>query len=80
MKRITIRELHMRTGSWIREAAREEQIIVTDRGEPVAVVKAYTDAETVRSFAERRESEAFLRLPNIDLDSTRYLSDDRDRS
>lgn len=80
MKRITIRELHMRTGSWVREAAREDPIIVTDRGEPIAVVKAYSRSDTARSFADRRESDAFGRLPKINLDSTAYLSEDRDRS
>jgi prevent-host-death family protein len=80
MKRITIRQLHMKTGDWIREAAGENQIIVTDRGKPVAVVKAYSESDAARTFAQRRESDAFRSLPRINTDSTRYVSEDRDRS
>lgn len=80
MKRITIRELHMRTGKWIREAAREDEIIVTDRGDPIAVVRPYSALDSARSFAQRRESDAFRKLPKTDSDTSRYLSEDRDRS
>ncbi len=38
MTTISIRELHQKTGKWVRQAA-DEDIVVTDRGKPVATLK-----------------------------------------
>jgi prevent-host-death family protein len=38
MKTISIRELHNKTGAWVRRADEEQEIIVTDRGRAVAVL------------------------------------------
>jgi prevent-host-death family protein len=35
MKTISLRELHNKTGKWIRRVQEEEEIIVTDRGVPL---------------------------------------------
>lgn len=35
---ITIKELHARTGEWVRKAGEKGEITVTDRGHPVAVI------------------------------------------
>ena len=35
MKTISIRELHARTGKWVRQAAGQDQILVADNGRPV---------------------------------------------
>lgn len=39
MKTISIRELHNKTGDWVRSVKREKQVIVTDRGEAIAVLQ-----------------------------------------
>ena len=49
MKTISIRELHEKTGEWVRAAAAHEQIIVTDSGKPVAVLISHGEYERLRS-------------------------------
>lgn len=36
---ITIKELHSRTGDWVRRAGESGEITVTDRGHPIAVIR-----------------------------------------
>jgi antitoxin (DNA-binding transcriptional repressor) of toxin-antitoxin stability system len=75
VKTITIRELHTRTGRHVRAAARQP-IIVTDRGEIVAVLQGASAANLPgRPFPKRDRST----LPVVDADSGRLISDDRDR-
>ena len=38
MKRISIRELHDATGKWVRESARVGELVVTERGRPIATI------------------------------------------
>src|SRR5205085_1606603 len=38
MKTISIRQLHEKTGEWVRKAERHGEIIITDRGEPIAKI------------------------------------------
>ena len=35
MREISIRELHDKTGKWVREAARVGELVVTERGRPI---------------------------------------------
>lgn len=44
MKSISLRELHERTGAWVRKAAELGAIIVTERGKPLARLEAVSDA------------------------------------
>ncbi len=39
MTTITIKELHARTGEWVRKAGQTGDITVTDRGHPIAVIQ-----------------------------------------
>ena len=39
MTTITIKELHARTGEWVRKAGQTGEITVTDRGHPIAVIQ-----------------------------------------
>lgn len=74
MKTVSIRELHTRTGHYVRRAAREP-ITVTDRGEAIAILQATTAAQlSGKSFPKRDRS----RLPAVPLDSTAMISADRD--
>ncbi len=81
MKSISIRELHTRTGHYVRRAA-TEPIVVTDRGETVARLVPISEPAGV-TFAERRLRPAFKRFLATPLrsgtDSTQIVSEDRDR-
>jgi hypothetical protein len=74
MKTVSIKKLHETTGKWVREA-RDEMLVITDRGQRVAVMKAYSEAEIAgRPFPKRD----VRRLPAVDVDSKELISDDRD--
>jgi prevent-host-death family protein len=54
---IPIRELHARTGHFVRMAARQNEIIVTERGKPAARLSALISSEAhspTATLAERR--------------------------
>jgi antitoxin (DNA-binding transcriptional repressor) of toxin-antitoxin stability system len=82
MKEITIRELHRRTGAWVRSARKYGSILVRDRRRPVARILPAADEPEVNRFAtwkpERRFAAALDRPvggpPVQDL-----VSEDRDR-
>jgi antitoxin (DNA-binding transcriptional repressor) of toxin-antitoxin stability system len=74
MKVVSIRELHEHTGELVRQALKEP-ILVTDRGQQVAMLKAITGVETAgKPFPKRKLSS----LPKAEIDSTKYLSEERD--
>lgn len=80
MKTISIRELHTRTGHYVRRAAKEP-ITVTDRGETIARLVPVAEP-TGLTFAERRLRPGFKRFlatPLGGTDSTQMISEDRDR-
>ena len=74
MKTISIKQLHETTGKCVREA-RQDALIITDRGQRVAVMKAYSEAEIAGQPFPRRDAK---RLPTVDVDSTEMISEDRD--
>jgi len=76
---ITIRDLHMKTGDWVRKAARRDGIVVLDRKQPVARIIPFSEADTGKSFAERPLVKGFARMPRREMDSARFISDDRGR-
>jgi prevent-host-death family protein len=74
MKTISIKQLHARTGHWVR-AARTAPVIVTDHGEEVAVLNSREKTHLPRpvfTLAGRRPR------PKITGDSTVLISEDRD--
>jgi prevent-host-death family protein len=74
MKVITIRELHEHTGKFVRQA-QKEPVLVTDRGQQIAVLKGITTAEsTGKPFPSRK----LTSLPRVSIDSTVYISEERD--
>ena len=84
MKTITIRELHEKTGEYIRKAAEAGEIFVTDRGKPIARIVPEHDQPQTPYFARRKMTPAFRRLAKSGklrggADSTRIVSEDRDR-
>ena len=57
MKTVSIEELHEQTGRVVREAAAEE-IVVTENGQPVAVVRGVTRQRTIADIAGRYAPQA----------------------
>ena len=73
MRSITIRELHMNTGKLVR-ATEHENILITDRGRAVAVLKNAKAADLVG----KRPKRDIRKMPRSNIDSTIYVSQDRD--
>ena len=78
MNRVGIRDLHMKTGEWVRRVARGEGVVVTERGRPVASLIPFREGDPGRSFRERVLLPEFDALPAVAGDSTADVSDDRD--
>jgi antitoxin (DNA-binding transcriptional repressor) of toxin-antitoxin stability system len=77
MKAISIRELHLRTGRWVRSIGDRGPMIVTDHGRPIATLVPF-EARGVRKGLPNREA-TITRLPRLVVDSTLVVSDARDR-
>ena len=84
MKSITIRELHERTGKWLREAGRRGQILVTFNGKTVAKILPEKDKAATPYFSRRKLSPSFKRRFESGqfgaggTDSTAAISEDRE--
>lgn len=62
MKTISIRELHERTGAWVRKAAQLGSITVTERGRPVARLEAVEGRGRENPFLTRKLRPGYRRL------------------
>jgi len=83
MKTISIRELHAATGKWVREAARFEELVITERGRPIATIVPYTEPVRSNPFTERKLRPGYARLLGRlrgGTDSAVIVSQDRDRA
>jgi antitoxin (DNA-binding transcriptional repressor) of toxin-antitoxin stability system len=85
MKAISIRELHERTGEWVRKAAHFGEIHVTDRGQLVAKLIPQTAETKAPYFARREVTPAFRKLAASGrlrggTDATQIISEDRDHA
>lgn len=78
MKTITIRELHLKTGRWVREAAQRKSIVITDHKRPVATLTAFDSSAQGKPLPDREE--AIRKRTRIRVDSARLLSEMRDRA
>ena len=74
MKTISIKQLHAETGRWVR-AAKTQTLIVTDRGEKVATIQPHID-EASPAAVFTLKNRGFR--PKVPVDSTIYISEDRD--
>lgn len=84
MKTISIRELHEKTGAWVRQSVHYGEIEVTDHGKTVARILPQVREPDVPYFARRKFTPAFRKLMESGklqggTDSTLIISDDRDR-
>jgi prevent-host-death family protein len=83
MRRISIRELHDATGKWVREAARVDELVVTERGRPIATIVPYRKPARGNPFKTRKLRPGYAALLGRlrgGTDSATIVSEDRDRS
>lgn len=83
MKTISIRELHERTGAWVRKAVELGAITVTERGRPRVRIEALPDPRSVNLFRARQLRPGYAKLKGAlgrGTDSTTIVSEDRDRA
>jgi prevent-host-death family protein len=76
MKTISIRELHLRTGQWVRHAASRGPIVVTDRGRRVAALQPFDASVTGRPLPNRET--AIRKRSKVPVDSAVYQSELRE--
>jgi len=77
MRTTSIRELHLRTGAIVDEAAKGKVIVIARRGKPVAEIRPLrrrTPAEAIKDLEP-----LLARLPKTNTDIGRFISEDRDR-
>lgn len=82
MKEISIRELHRRTGAWVRNARKYGSILVRDRNTPVAKLVPVTEEPAVNLFARWKPLKRFSKLldrPVAGMPVEDIISQDRDR-
>jgi antitoxin (DNA-binding transcriptional repressor) of toxin-antitoxin stability system len=84
MKTISIRELHARTGKWVRQVTVQGAILVTDNGRAIAKMVPEVPAPKLPYFANRRfinqKMKRWIELGELgrgDTDVTTGISDDR---
>lgn len=82
---IPIRELHARTGHFVRKAAENMRVVITDNGKPIAQIQPISaDAERQPNrpkWKDRVLLPGYAALMNkpVKGDSTAHISEDRDR-
>jgi len=80
MRTLTIRQLHLSTGNWVRRVARDGRVVITDRGRPVATLSPFSPDDLGTAFGDRKRVPGFDDLVMTAGDSTAYISEGRDRS
>jgi prevent-host-death family protein len=83
MKQVTLRELHEKTGTLVREAVRLGGIVVTDHGTPIARIEPANRRPVDKPFKRRRILPAYQELLDTNAlqggtDSTQMIREDRD--
>lgn len=76
MKTISIRELHMKTGRWVRHAASHGLVVVTDRGRRVAALQPFDASVAGRPLPDREAS--IRKRSKVPVDSVVYQSELRE--
>lgn len=54
MTTISLKELHDRTGHWLRQVSGTGEIVITERGRPIARLVAPSKASSANPFLERK--------------------------
>ena len=79
MKKASIRDLHMRTGALVQEAADGEVIIIEKRGVAVAELRQLRKRTFGEALRELERSGYFKKMPKTSGFIDRFISEDRDR-
>jgi antitoxin (DNA-binding transcriptional repressor) of toxin-antitoxin stability system len=79
MKKVSIRDLHMRTGALVQEAADGEVIIVEKRGVAVAKLQRFRKRTAAEAFRDLERSGYFARMGKTNSNIDRLISEVRDR-
>ncbi len=83
MKTISRRDLHEKTGDWVRRSAALGPITVTDHGRAIAQIVPVTAQAAINPFASRKLRKGYARLLgklNRGANSTLSVSEDRDHA
>ncbi len=83
MKTISIRELHEKTGDWVRRSATLGPITVTDHGHVVAQIVPAGATSAINPFLARKLRKGYAQLlGNLKggTDSAQSVSEDRNRA
>lgn len=83
MKTISIRELHEKTGEWVRRSVTLGAITVTDNGKVIAQIIPVEAKSVTNPFAARKIRKGYARLRGKlkgGTDSTQSVSEDRDQA
>lgn len=75
MKRASIRDLHLRTGALVGEAARGHVIVILKRGVPVAELRPVGSFARPKGFLD--DEEFLAQFPKVPGDSGKFLEEDR---
>jgi len=82
MKEISIRELHRRTGAWVRDARKYGAILIRDRSTPVAKLVPVSEEPAVNLFESWRPCKKFAEALDRPVGGTpveEIIGQDRDR-
>ena len=82
MKEISIRELHRRTGAWVRDARKYGSILIRDRSTPVAKLIPINEEPAVNLFENWRPRKKFADALDRPVGGTpveEIIGQDRDR-
>jgi prevent-host-death family protein len=82
MRKTSVRELHIHTSEFVREAAEGGVILIERRGEPVAELRPIATPSRMPAGKKARifdsMGEIWARMPQVS-DSTRIIEEDRNR-
>jgi prevent-host-death family protein len=81
MTTISIEELHGRTGHWLRRVSEEREVIVAERGRPIARLLPAIEPAKTNPFLRRRLMPGVARLIERPMDgpgSAEIISEGRD--
>ena len=75
MRTASIRDLHIRTSEFVRDAAEGQVIVIERRGEPIAELRPIGKGKDKARLPEL--TSVWRRFPSVPGDSGRFLEEDR---